>query len=83
MPDAICTMGEWVAALMLGRGRPGGAAAGVLGRAAGAGPGRLLRSHVHILPLGRGRCRCCRLAQLCDFIGQRWRKMNATSCVSF
>ena len=31
--------------------------------------------------LGRG-C-CCRLAQLCDLIGQRWRKMNATSCVSF
>lgn len=31
LPDAICTMGEWVAALMLGRGRPGGAAAGVLG----------------------------------------------------
>ena len=29
LPDAICTMGEWVAALMLGRGRPRGAAAGV------------------------------------------------------
>lgn len=32
LPDAICTMGEWVAALMLGRGLPGGAAAGVPGR---------------------------------------------------
>lgn len=37
LPDAICTMGEWVAALMLGRGRPGGAAAGVPGRGV---PGR-------------------------------------------
>lgn len=32
LPDAICTMGEWVAALMLGRGGPGGEAAGVPGR---------------------------------------------------
>lgn len=32
LPDAICTMGEWVTALMLGRGQPGGAAAGVPSR---------------------------------------------------
>lgn len=36
---------------------------------------------VHILPLRR--CRRCRLAQLWDFIGQPWRKMNATSSLSF
>ena len=56
LPDAICTMGEWVAALMLGRGRPGGAAAGVLGCRV---PGRGVLGH-GVAGCRTSRCRVAR-----------------------
>lgn len=56
LPDAICTMGEWVAALMLGRGRPGGAAAGVLGCRV---PGRGVPGH-GVAGCRTSRCRVAR-----------------------